>query len=336
MTVRPRRPLPERRSRHDHPHRRAAADRGGRLRPGREPARGASAPAGRRPPWAPTSPSFPRCGTSATPSSGGRRRTTPPTSSAGGHQAVPADGPFVRHFGELAAELRMAIAVTYLEAWPGAPRNSVTLIDRHGEAVLTYAKVHTCAFDQPEASLTGGDAFPVAGSRHRGRRRPGRGDDLLRPRVPRDGAHPGAERRRADPGAERLPHGGEPHGPAARSRLREHGRAWRWRTTPRSHEDCDGHSVAFHPCAYGDDGESRDTLVVRAGEDEEICLARFDLDELRAWREREVWGMKYRRPGCTAGSSRRRWSRTVPAESSTSSRPGCRDARRSPSARSGR
>ena len=65
---------------------------------------------------------------------------------------------------------------------------------------------------------------------------------------------------------------------------------------PGSHEDCDGHSVAFDPCAYGDDGESRDTLVVRAGEAEEIALARFDLDALRAWREREVWGMKYRRP----------------------------------------
>ena len=53
---------------------------------------------------------------------------------------------------------------------------------------------------------------------------------------------------------------------------------------PGSHEDCDGHSVAFDPCVYGDDGESRDTLVVRAGEAEEIALARFDLDELRAWR----------------------------------------------------
>ncbi len=43
----------------------------------------------------------------------------------------------------------MAIAVTFLEEWPVAPRNSVTLIDRHGEIVLTYAKVHTCSFDEP-------------------------------------------------------------------------------------------------------------------------------------------------------------------------------------------
>jgi hypothetical protein len=35
---------------------------------------------------------------------------------------------------------------------------------------------------------------------------------------------------------------------------------------------------------------------VRADGREQIALASFDLDELRAWREREVWGGKYRRP----------------------------------------
>jgi predicted amidohydrolase len=65
---------------------------------------------------------------------------------------------------------------------------------------------------------------------------------------------------------------------------------------PASHDDCDGHSVAFHPCVYDSDGASRDTLVVRAGAGEEISLARFDLDELREWRRSEVWGGGHRRP----------------------------------------
>ena len=34
------------------------------------------------------------------------------------------------------------LALTYLERWPGGPRDTVSLIDRHGELVLTYAKVH--------------------------------------------------------------------------------------------------------------------------------------------------------------------------------------------------
>ena len=69
--------------------------------------------------------------------------------------AIARDGEFVRHFRDLARELRMAIAVTYLEAWNPLPRNSVSLIDRTGEVVLTYAKVHTCAFDAPEVTGAG-------------------------------------------------------------------------------------------------------------------------------------------------------------------------------------
>src|SRR3990170_6114766 len=79
-------------------------------------------------------------------------------------QAVRQDDGFVTHFRHLAAELDMAIALTYLERWDGAPRNSVSLIDRRGEIVLTYAKAHTCEFDV-ERALTPGDDFPVCSLR---------------------------------------------------------------------------------------------------------------------------------------------------------------------------
>ena len=55
----------------------------------------------------------------------------------------------------------MAIALTYLERWPGGPRNTVLLIDRYGEMVLTYAKVHTCDFDPVERDVYAGR--PVSG-----------------------------------------------------------------------------------------------------------------------------------------------------------------------------
>src|SRR6266550_3693984 len=58
--------------------------------------------------------------------------------------------PFVQHFRGLARELRMAIAITYLEAWPGSPRDSVTLFDRNGQEVLTYAKMHLGPWDPPD------------------------------------------------------------------------------------------------------------------------------------------------------------------------------------------
>src|SRR5262249_51333796 len=53
-------------------------------------------------------------------------------------QAVNQNDPFVTHFRELARELGMAIALTYLEAWPRAPRHprdTVSLIDQQGDIV---------------------------------------------------------------------------------------------------------------------------------------------------------------------------------------------------------
>jgi predicted amidohydrolase len=59
-----------------------------------------------------------------------------------------------------------------------------------------------------------------------------------------------------------------------------------------------GHSVAFSPVAFGRDERSCDTLVIQAGESEGVYLAEFDMDQIRAWREREVWGNAFRKPRC--------------------------------------
>lgn len=75
-------------------------------------------------------------------------------------EALPGDGAFVRRFGELAGELKMAVGVTFLERYDGGPRNTLILFDRHGERKLTYAKVHTCDFDV-ERNLTPGEDFYV-------------------------------------------------------------------------------------------------------------------------------------------------------------------------------
>ena len=62
--------------------------------------------------------------------------------------------------------------------------------------------------------------------------------------------------------------------------------------------DCNGRSTVFDGVAYLPDGEgSRDTCILRAGGEEEICLAALDLERLRAYRASEVHGNAYRRPG---------------------------------------
>jgi predicted amidohydrolase len=210
-------------------------------------------------------------------------------------QAVPRNGAFVQRFAALAAELGMAVAITYLEAWPGAPRNTVTLFDRHGRETLTYAKVHTCEFDQPEASLTPGEQFPVATLDTAG------GPVEVGAMICFDREFPESARILALNGAELIlvpnacPMDDNRSG-QLRARAFEDMVAVALANYPASHDDCDGHSVAFHPCVYDGDGGSRDTRVVRAGEDEEVCPARFDLDEVREWRRIAVWGAAHRRP----------------------------------------
>lgn len=55
--------------------------------------------------------------------------------------AVSCSSDFVQTFQSLAKNLSMAIAVTYLQQWQPTPRNVVTLFDRFGNEVFTYAKV---------------------------------------------------------------------------------------------------------------------------------------------------------------------------------------------------
>ena len=210
--------------------------------------------------------------------------------------AVDRDGAFVTHFRALARELGMAIAITYLERWPGAPRNTVSLIDRHGALALTYAKVHICDFDPNEAALTPGDDFCVTAL-----------DTAVGPvqigaMICYDREFPESARILMLKGAELIlvPNACE----MERHRMAQ--------LCTRAYENMvgvalanyappkdNGHSVAFHPVAFDANG-SRDTLVIEAGEAEGVYLAPFDLDAIRDWRSRETWGDAFRRPGLYA------------------------------------
>jgi predicted amidohydrolase len=208
-------------------------------------------------------------------------------------QAISRDAPFITHFRNLARELKMAIALSYLEKWDGAPRNSVSLIDRHGEIVLTYAKVHTCEFDL-EAALTPGDGFPVCALKTE------QGEVKVGFMICFDREFPESARLLMLAGAELIltPNActlDEHRLSQFKTRAYENmvGVAMTNYAAPQSN----GHSSAFDAVAYPvEEGAARDTLVVEAGECEDVYLAAFNLESIRAYRQREVWGNAYRRP----------------------------------------
>ncbi len=207
-------------------------------------------------------------------------------------QAIDQTSPFFLHFQKLAQELNMAIALTYLEKWPGKPRNAVSLIDRYGQLVLTYAKVHTCDFDL-EATLTPGDAFRVANLDTMD------GEVKIGAMICYDREFPESARVLMLQGAEIIL---TPNScPLEQNRLSQYrsrafenmvGLAMVNYPAPKDN----GHSIALDGIAFGRDGTSRDMIIVEASEEENIVIAEFDLDALRDYRSREAFGNAYRKP----------------------------------------
>lgn len=210
-------------------------------------------------------------------------------------QSISADSDFVRKFGEIAAELDMAVGVTILEQYEPSPRNTLILFDRHGERVLTYAKVHTCDFGD-ERVLTAGDDFPVVSLDT------AIGGVKVGAMICYDREFPESARILMLKGAEIIL---TPNAcPMEINRLSQlRGRAYENMlgvatcNYPEGQPDCNGHSSAFDGVAYLPElSGSRDTCILEAGGEEGIYMAKFDMTMIREYRSSEVHGNAYRRP----------------------------------------
>lgn len=207
-------------------------------------------------------------------------------------QAINQHDDFITFYKDLARRLEMAIAITYLQRWEGGPRNAVSLIDRRGDIRLTYAKVHTCDFDW-ERALTPGTQFYVCSLDF------GRGQVAVGAMICFDREFPESARLLMLQGAEIIltPNACtlEMHRLAQfRTRAFENmvGVAMTNYAAPQEN----GHSAAYSPVVFDRDGQPLENCLVEAGEEEGVYLADFDLDAIRDFRSREVWGNAYRRP----------------------------------------
>ena len=209
--------------------------------------------------------------------------------------AVEAEGDFVSAFGALAAELDMAVGVTFLEKHAPRPRNSLVLFDRFGDPRLRYAKVHTCAFDE-ERVLDPGDGFFVTELDIRGEK------VKVGAMICFDREFPESARILMLRGAELIL---APNAcpmeinrlSALRTRAYENMVAVATCNYPAPHPDCNGRSTLFDGVAWlPEEPGARDMCVMEAPEGEGVCLGELDLLALRSYRREEIMGWKYRRP----------------------------------------
>jgi len=221
--------------------------------------------------------------------------------------AVGRGSDFFLSFAALAQELRMNIALTYLEAHSPKPRNSVSIINRTGEVVLNYSKVFICDFGEEEllkenpnltdigcdVNCSPGESFGVCvlnGSEG----------------EVRVGAMICADREFPEPAHQLMRNGAE---------LIVVPNACSWddvRTAclkTRAFENLVGVAMANYPtpvnngesqaytCMPWKEGRPRQMLIAKAGEQEQILLASFEVDEIRSFRNLESWRMEYQRHG---------------------------------------
>lgn len=198
--------------------------------------------------------------------------------------AVERDSAYVARFKALAKELDIAIAATYLERYEPEPRNTVTLFDRHGNEVFTYAKVHTSDFKHMEVNMTPGDQFFTGNLDTR------RGNVRIGAMICFDREQPESARILMLQGAEIII--------TPNACVLDELRVDQFKI--RAFENIVGVAMANYAgsrykgrsVAFMNDGK----CLVEAGAAEGLYLAQFDLAALRADRAKRIWGNAYRRP----------------------------------------
>jgi predicted amidohydrolase len=206
--------------------------------------------------------------------------------------AVDEESAFVSHFRLLAKQLGMAIGLTYLERHEPQPRNAFALIDRTGEAVLRYAKVHTCDFSR-ERCFTPGDGFRVA------ELNAARGTVKVGAMICYDREFPESARVLMLQGAEVIltPNAcylDDYRVQQFKTRAYENmvGVAMANYAAPKEN----GRSCAFSGMSYDEHERPHDMTILEVGPEEGVYIAEFDIDALRAYRLSETSGDAFRKP----------------------------------------
>jgi predicted amidohydrolase len=220
--------------------------------------------------------------------------------------AIDRESAFFRTFGELAQDLQMHIAISYLEKYHPKPRNTVSVINTNGDVALNYSKVYICDFGKEQLleenpnyddigcdyNCAPGDSFPVCTLNVCGH------EVNIGAMICADREFPEGATQLMLSGADIILVPNSCHWDAlkrAQLRVRAFENFLGIAMTNYPSPKCNGHSSAYHCMCWDEIGKERDNLVVEAGEAEGIYLATFDLDAMRAFRELEKWRVDYRK-----------------------------------------
>lgn len=202
-------------------------------------------------------------------------------------EALADENPYLEQIRTAAAGLHIGVVATAIAKGKEKPQNSAYVIDKSGNVLMKYSKVHTCDFAD-ESCLESGDEFQVCdfcGIR-------------LGVMICYDREYPESARILMLKGAEIIlvPNdcgSMKPRLCALSTRAYENmvGIAM---ANPNGENA--GNSCAFSPICWDENGNCVDNVLLMANDvTEGLFYAEFDMDAIRAYREKEMLGNTFRK-----------------------------------------
>lgn len=199
---------------------------------------------------------------------------------------------FLQSFKKTAKELEMAIAITYLEKHSPLPKNTVAIIDKNGNIILKYSKVHTVDFKM-EAYTEPGDGFKTCELDY------GKEKVKIGTMICYDRDFPESARILMLQGAEIIL---VPNACRMKDiilyeqRVRAYENMVGIVTVNYPGEGYKGGSSVYSPIVIDKEGNEVSSEMLVMGTKEEMKVVSFDMDELREYRENKYCGNAYRKP----------------------------------------
>ena len=205
-------------------------------------------------------------------------------------KAIENDNEFINEYINLAKELEMAIAITYLEKTEQKPRNTVVIIDRNGNIVLKYSKVHTVD-SKMEAFIEHGTEFKTCDLDY------GRGKVKLGTMICFDRDFPESARILMLQGSEIILVPNACYMSKIRlEQLKVRAYENMIGIVTVNYANHGGKSSVYNPIVRNINKHELNSEMLVMDDKEEIKIAQFNMSEIREYRSRETLGDAYRKP----------------------------------------
>lgn len=205
-------------------------------------------------------------------------------------KAIKNDNEFINQYINLAKEIEMAIAITYLEKTEQKPRNTVVIIDRKGKIILKYSKIHTVD-SKMEAFTEPGTEFKTCDLDY------GRGKVKLGTMICFDRDFPESARILMLQGSEIILVPNACYMSKIRlEQLKVRAYENMVGIVTVNYANHGGKSSVYSPIVRNINKHELNSEMLVMNDKEEIKIAQFNMSEIREYRSRETLGDAYRKP----------------------------------------